>query len=80
MNALLPLQSLDQWICVGSVDLCSVGVSTGLTAACGENAQPSLLVDLFINGLRLLCVFKRIMLPHGNCNSDLSFISFNMQL
>lgn len=50
----LPLQYLDQWIFFSS----NVGVHTGLIAACGENAQPSLLVNLFINGLRVLCVLK----------------------
>lgn len=35
-----------------------VSVRTGLNAACGENAQSSLLVDLFINGLRVFCVLK----------------------
>lgn len=35
-----------------------VSVHTGLVAACGDDVQPSLLVDLFINGLRVLCVLK----------------------
>lgn len=39
-----------------------VSVHTGLIAACGGNAQLLLLVDLFINGLRVLCIFKRTML------------------
>lgn len=46
------------FLVLGSMDLLSsVIVHMGLSAACGENFQPSLLVDLFINGLRVLCVF-----------------------
>lgn len=57
VNALLTHQYLDPWIYFFFFPQ-HVGVHTGLIAAGGGNAQPSLLVDLFINGLRVLCVLK----------------------
>lgn len=61
------------FLVLGSMDLLSsVIVHMGLSAACGENFQPSLLVDLFINGLRVLCVLKMTLLHHGNCTWHVS--------
>lgn len=68
----LPLQYLDQWI-LFFMSLCI----QDLLQLVGGNAQPSLFVDLFINGLRVLCVLK---VQCCTMNIVTLFISFNMLL